>query len=91
MFHIRLRFLWWLSFLPPPPIKQSPIVLYQSARCRIAVPLRLEGLNARTAGENIWTKHDGEGDGCHFVLVRVFGHPDQVLDEVVEHVVVCGG
>lgn len=91
MFNIRLWFLWWLSFLTPSSIKERPIVLYQPASRRIAVTLCLESLNARSTREEIGTKHDGEGNRCHFVLVRVLGHPGQVLDEVVECVVVCGG
>ena len=91
MFNIRLWFLWWLSFLTPSSIKECPVVLYQPASRCITVTLCLESLNTRPARENIGTKHDGEGDWCHFILVRMLGHPGQVLDEVVERVVVCGG
>ena len=45
VFNIGHWFLWWLSFLTPPSIKERPIVLYQPASRRIAVPLSLEGLN----------------------------------------------
>ena len=91
VFHIRLWSLRWLSFLTPSSIKERPIVQYQPTRCCIAVSLCLEGLNPRPTREDVGAKYDGEGDGCHFVPVRVLGHPGQVLDEIVEHVVVCGG
>ena len=77
--------------MAPPPIKERPIVLYHPASGRIAVALHLETLNASPTGEDVRTKDDGQRDGCHLVLIRVFGHPGEVLDEVAESVVVGSG
>ena len=88
--NVRLWFLWWFSFLSSSSIEECPIVLYQPTSRRIAVALCLESLKAGSTWKDVRTKHDGEGDRCHFVLVRVLGHPGKVLDQVVEHVVVCG-
>lgn len=43
------------------------------------------------AAHQRWPKHDGQIPGLHLVELGMFDDAAQVLDQVLERLVVCGG